>query len=66
MGAFSEDFAHMRDEFRDMDLGQHTLHVWVALARACCYTHGEEEMTLQRWRMVLLFERERCRRCIEG
>ena len=66
MGAFSEDFAHMRDEFRDMDLGQHTLHVWVALARACCYTHGEEEMTLQRWRMVSLFERERCRRCIEG
>ncbi|CAL1163201.1 unnamed protein product [Cladocopium goreaui] len=48
MGAFSEDFAHMRDEFRDMHLGQHTLHVWVALARACCYTHGEEEMTLQR------------------
>ena len=66
MGAFSEDFAHMRDEFRDMHLGQHTLHVWVALARACCYTHGEEEMTLQRWRMVSVFERERCRRCIEG
>lgn len=63
MGAFSQDFAHLRDEFRDMDLGQETLHVWVALARACCYTHGEDEMTLQRWRMVSLFERERCKRC---
>lgn len=66
MGAFSEDYAHLRDEFRDMDLGQQTLHVWVALARACCFTHGEEEMTLQRWRMVFALEQERCRRCTEG
>eukprot|EP00438_Fugacium_kawagutii_P019897 Skav227774 [mRNA] locus=scaffold1237:79728:82242:+ [translate_table: standard] len=66
MGAFSEDYAHLRDEFREMDLGQQTLHVWVALARACCFTHGEEEMTLQRWRMVFALEQERCRRCTEG
>lgn len=62
MAVFSHDFARLRDEFREMDLGQQTLHVWVALARAFCFTHGEEEMTVERWQSVATIERERCRR----
>ena len=61
---FCEDFAQMRQEFQE--IGQRTVHVWRSLARAICFTHGEEECTIERWRSILSLERERLRRCAEA
>ncbi|CAJ1360404.1 unnamed protein product, partial [Effrenium voratum] len=60
MAAFSEDFARLRSH--GAALRQQTLHAWVALARAVCFTHGEDELTVDRWRSVFAMEEERCRR----
>ncbi|CAE8651791.1 unnamed protein product, partial [Polarella glacialis] len=59
---FSEDFARVRQE---LEVGQELGHVWMSLARAQCLTHGEEELTLERWRSVFELEKERLRRCKE-
>lgn len=62
--AFSQDFAQLRQEFREIE--QRTVYVWSFLARAICFTHGEEELTIERWRSVLALERERLKRCAEA
>lgn len=61
VAAFSQDFAQVRQEFQEV--GQRTVHVWRSLARAICFTHGEEELSIERWRSVMALERERLRRC---
>ena len=61
---FSQDFAQLRQEFREIE--QRTVYVWSFLARAICFTHGEEELTIERWRSVLALERERLKRCAEA
>jgi len=59
---FSEDFAKVRQE---LHIGQELGHTWMSLARAQCLTHGEEELTVERWRAVFDLEKERLRRCKE-
>jgi len=59
---FSEDFAKVRQEIQ---VGQELGHVWMALARAHCLTHGESELSVERWRAVFELEKERLRRCKE-
>ncbi|CAJ1444081.1 unnamed protein product [Effrenium voratum] len=55
-----QDFARLRS--RGTALRQQTLHAWVALARAVCFTHGEaserDELTVDRWRSVFAMEEE--------
>mmetsp|Transcript_60955 Transcript_60955/g.108309 ORF Transcript_60955/g.108309 Transcript_60955/m.108309 type:complete len:631 (+) Transcript_60955:71-1963(+) len=57
---FSEDFARVRQE---LQVGQELGHVWMTLARAQCLTHGEAELSVERWRSVFELEKERLRRC---
>jgi hypothetical protein len=58
---FSRDFASVRAEMPM--LPAELCHSWMALARAYCLTHGEEELTMDRWLTVLGLERERLQRC---
>ena len=62
--AFCEDFAQLRQECRE--IGQRTVHVWRSLARAICFTHGEEECSMERWRSIFALEKERLRRLAEA
>ena len=39
-----------------------TFHSWLNLARLLCLSHGEGELSLERWRQVLAMEAERLRR----
>ena len=61
---FSQDFAQLRQECQEIE--QRTVHVWRSLARAICFTHGEEELTMERWQSVMALERERLKRCAEA
>lgn len=58
----SADFSSVR---RASDVPQELCHTWLALSRALCITHGENELTVERWQMVVDMERERLRRCQE-
>jgi len=58
---FSQDFVAAREEMPQ--LPAELCHSWMALARAHCLTHGEEELTMERWLCVLGLERERLQRC---
>ena len=64
VAGFSQDFAQLRQDFQD--IGQRTVHVWRSLARAICFTHGEEEITMERWQSIMALERERLKRCTEA
>mmetsp|Transcript_36232 Transcript_36232/g.44709 ORF Transcript_36232/g.44709 Transcript_36232/m.44709 type:complete len:615 (+) Transcript_36232:36-1880(+) len=64
VAGFSQDFAQLRQEFQE--IGQRTVHVWRSLARAICFTHGEEELTIERWQSIMALERERLKRCAEA
>lgn len=64
VASFSQDFAQLRQEFQE--IGQRTVHVWRSLARAICFTHGEEELTMERWQSIMALERERLKRCLEA
>jgi len=57
---FSEDFAAVRQE---LQVRPELCHAWMGLARAHCLTYAEEELTAERWKAVLLLERERLLRC---
>eukprot|EP00933_Yihiella_yeosuensis_P004310 TRINITY_DN108681_c0_g1_i1.p1 TRINITY_DN108681_c0_g1~~TRINITY_DN108681_c0_g1_i1.p1 ORF type:complete len:657 (+),score=140.75 TRINITY_DN108681_c0_g1_i1:68-2038(+) len=57
---FGEDFSRVRQE---LEVGQELGHVWMSLARAMCLTHGEEELTVDRWRSVFELEKQRLQRC---
>lgn len=63
MSALSADFAELREEHSE--LNEDTPHLWLALLRGSYFLHGDEEMSLKRWRSVASQERQRCRRCQE-
>lgn len=58
---FSTDFASLREQ--QSDVAPELCHTWMTLARACCITHGEEELSLDRWSSILQMESERLQRC---
>ena len=62
MSAFQADFAQLREEHR---LREDTSHTWLSLLRCFFFLHGDEEMSLERWRNVASKEHQRCRRCQE-
>jgi len=61
-GRVSEDFSAVRAA---LQVPPELCHTWMALARAHCLTHGENELTVERWQVVADMERERLRRCQE-
>merc|ERR1719443_2527891 len=59
---FGKDFVAARNAY---DVSSDICHTWMTLARAHCLTHGEGELTSERWHSVLQFEQERLRRIRE-
>ena len=62
--ALSKDYVQMRDGFQE--IGQATLSSWVSLANAICLSHGEDELSLTRWRSVFELEKQRVQRCVDA
>lgn len=59
-GRISEDFSELRSK---LQVPPELCHTWLSLARAMCVTHGEIELTAERWQSLLALERERLGRC---
>jgi hypothetical protein len=57
---FSEDFASVREQG---DTKPELAHAWMSLARAFCLTHGDDELSAEKWSQVFEMETERLRRC---
>lgn len=57
---FGEDFAVAREQ---RDVKPELAHTWMSLARAFCLTHGDDELSAEKWTQVLDLEGERLQRC---
>mmetsp|Transcript_12977 Transcript_12977/g.35317 ORF Transcript_12977/g.35317 Transcript_12977/m.35317 type:complete len:641 (-) Transcript_12977:166-2088(-) len=57
----SDDFAKIREMLQEVP--PELCHTWMALARASCFSHGEDELTLERWSSVMQLEKQRLGRC---
>ena len=58
----SSDYAEVRNALQEV--GQATLCSWVSLARSLCLSHGEDELSLSRWRSIFDLEKQRLQRCV--
>lgn len=57
---------HDMTEARKKDaanINAEVFHQWMNLARLFCLSHGETEMSLERWRQVMQMEGQRLQRC---
>lgn len=59
----SDDFVTARTKY---NVKQELCHTWMNLARAFCFSHGEDEVSLERWHTVFQMESERLRRSVLG
>jgi len=57
---FGADFAAAREQ---RDIKPELAHSWMSLARAFCLTHGDDELSAEKWSQVLEMEVERLQRC---
>jgi len=55
-----EDYVHSRQQ--DTTIGQHTLHLWLSLARTLALSHGETQLSSERWAQMRQMETERAQR----
>jgi len=49
----------MIEASKDRDVNAETFHRWMNLSRLLCCSHGERELSLDRWRQMLSMEAER-------
>merc|ERR1712137_736865 len=59
----SDDFVTAREKY---NVKQELCHTWMNLARAFCFSHGECEVSPERWHTVFQMENERLRRSVLG
>mmetsp|Transcript_42899 Transcript_42899/g.80022 ORF Transcript_42899/g.80022 Transcript_42899/m.80022 type:complete len:612 (-) Transcript_42899:84-1919(-) len=64
VAALSEDYVKLRERFEEV--GQSIIHFWMSLARGICLSHGEDELSLVRWRSIFELEKQRLQRLVDA